>query len=154
MNLRSTRAALPTVILLSFGLLLAACTAAEGDPASPATPERPAAGDDPAPGPAEMGNGALEARPVEGIQDSRPHAWERIEVAADGRSLTVYYFGGTEECYGLDRVDVEQDANGRTSVTVYEGELPNLPADTACVDIALLKAAAVELDQPIIDPPQ
>jgi hypothetical protein len=154
MSLRSTRPALLTVILLSLGLLIAACTPAEGEPVGPAAPERPTAGDDPAPGPPEMGNGALEVLPVEGIQNPRPHAWERIEVAPDGRSLTVYYFGGTDECYGLDRVDVEQDADGRPSVTVYEGELPDLPPETACVEVALLKATPVDLEQPLIAPAQ
>ena len=95
--------------------------------------------------------GATTVEPQPGIVDAIPHAWDHIDVASDGKTITVYYWGGVEECYGLDRVDASFD-DGLLSVTVFEGRRGDLPSNTACIDIALLKAVTITLDQPIIDP--
>ena len=42
--------------------------------------------------------------------------------------------------------------DGVLHVTVFEGRLGDLPADTACIEIALLKSVTITLDQPIIAP--
>ena len=96
--------------------------------------------------------GAQPVEPEPGIIDAIPHAWDHIDVAADGRTLTVYYWGGVLPCYGLDRVDVSRDADGRLQVTVWEGQRVDQPFDMVCIDIALLKAVTVVLDEPIVAP--
>ncbi len=79
--------------------------------------------------------------------DPRPHAWDHIDVSADGRTLTVYYYGGVEDCYGLAEVRVET-SNG-ISITVLEGTRP-AARDMACIEIAVLKAVTVTLDEPLV----
>ncbi len=96
--------------------------------------------------------GATPVEPQPGIVDAFPHAWNHIDVAADGKTITVYYWGGVDSCYGLDRVDVSFDDDGVLHVTVFEGRLGDLPADTACIEIAMLKSVTITLDQPIIAP--
>lgn len=96
--------------------------------------------------------GATPVEPVPGVVDATPHAWDHIDVAADGRTITVYYWGGVDSCYGLDRVDVTVDDDGLLHVTVFEGRLGNLGDDVACIEIAMLKAVTITLDQPIIAP--
>ncbi|HYI22663.1 MAG TPA: hypothetical protein VEX62_08515 [Candidatus Limnocylindrales bacterium] len=95
--------------------------------------------------------GATPVEPVPGVVDAIPHAWDHIDVAADGRTITVYYWGGVDSCYGLDRVDTTFK-DGVLNVTVFEGRLGNLPADTACIEIAVLKSVTLTLDQPVIAP--
>jgi hypothetical protein len=96
--------------------------------------------------------GATPVEPVPGVVDSTPHAWDHIDIASDGRTITVYYWGGVDSCYGLDRVDVSVDEDGLLHVTVFEGRLGNLGDDVACIEIAMLKAVTITLDQPIIAP--
>jgi hypothetical protein len=164
-------ALLASVVLSSIGCTAGAPPATEPPPTDPpaaTAPELPADGGggggttgdtgdpnaptDVQPPPMEpgMNDGALHVQPQPGIVDARPHAWDRISVAADGRTLTVYYWGGVEECYGLAGVDVQADDQGRPVVRVFEGRRGNLPPDTACIEIALLKAVEVELEDPII----
>ncbi len=112
-----------------------------------AGPEEPSVGE-PAPQGPPPGDGALHVEPVPGIVDSRPHAIDGISVAADGRSVTVYWWGGVDSCYGLDEVRVDRDAGGPPTITVLEGTLPDL-GEVACIDIALLKSTTITLDEPI-----
>lgn len=120
-----------------------------GDSGDTGDPDAPT-GAQPPPMEPGMSDGALHVQPQPGIVDARPHAWDRISVAADGRTLTVYYWGGVEECYGLAGVDVQADEQGRPVIRVFEGRRGNLAPDTACIEIALLKAVTVELDEPIV----
>ncbi len=93
------------------------------------------------------------ATPVEphpGTVDPLPHAWERIEVGEDDRTLTVLYVGGTQDCYQLDRVEV-RERPATVTVTVYEGLRPDLPPDAACIEIGVYKAATVVLTEPLGD---
>ena len=94
-----------------------------------------------------VGGGALRVAPEPGIVDARPHAWDHIDVSADGRTLTVYYHGGVQDCYGLAEVRV--DTSDGISITVLEGTRPGA-GDRACIAIALLKAATVTLDEPLV----
>jgi hypothetical protein len=174
----STRHLLSVALLATIALSSIGCTAGAPPPTDPPASDLPAsdlpASDPPAdrgggvsgdtgdpnaptdiqPPPMEpgMSDGALHVRPQPGIVDARPHAWDRISVAADGRTLTVYYWGGVEECYGLAGVDVQADDQGRPVIRVFEGRRGNLPPDTACIEIALLKAVEVELEEPIVAP--
>ncbi|MGZ8726512.1 MAG: hypothetical protein ACXWW1_08620 [Aeromicrobium sp.] len=162
--------------LLTLCLLMAAAVTVVGCTSASATEQRGDAdtgggqprdsqppfdgGDDPITGPPideppldpTFPGGATPVEPQPGIVDSLPHAWDRIDVASDGRTITVYYWGGVEACYGLDRVDVSRDDDGLLQVTVFEGRRGDLPPDTACIEIAVLKSVTITLDQPIIAP--
>ena len=113
---------------------------AAGDPNTPIGHQPPA--DEP-----PAGDGALRVEPEPGIVDARPHAWDHIDVSADGRTLTVYYYGGVQDCYGLGEVRV--DTGDGLSITVFEGPRP-AARDMACIEIAVLKAATVTLDEPLV----
>jgi hypothetical protein len=95
------------------------------------------------------GDGALHVKPVAGVKDAHPAAIDHISVAADGVTLTVYWYGGVEACYALSEVLTARDANGLLVITVLEGTNPGLPANTACIDLAQLKATTITLDAPL-----
>lgn len=109
-------------------------------------PDDPVVSDPQPPDGAPPAGGALAVEPEPGIVDARPHAVDRIVVAPDGRSLTAFYWGGIQDCYGLAAVNVERAADGSLSVTVFEGWRAALPPNTACIEIALLKSVTVDLD--------
>jgi hypothetical protein len=158
---------LPTVLLL--GSLLGGCQAGTDVSDQSPSPVRTAGGsahdggvvnpDQPVIGgagtaqPAEPGDGALSVQPEPDIVNATPHAWDHITVAPDGRTITIYYWGGVADCYGLAGVDVQYDADGQLHLTVMEGQRGNLPPNAMCIEIAVLKAVTIELDAPIIAPP-
>jgi hypothetical protein len=74
----------------------------------------------------------------------RPIPWDKVEVL-DERTIEVRFWSGVEECYGVDRVDVEYSAN-EVAVTVYQGRVPTAEA---CIEIAVLTAVRVSLDEPL-----
>jgi len=82
--------------------------------------------------------------PRPGLIDPRPHAWESVDVEND-RTLLIRYYGGVEECYGLDHVDVKYGTDAIT-VTVYEGRVPGAGV---CIEMAQLKAVRIHLDEPL-----
>lgn len=114
-------------------------------------PDQPIGGAPP-PAAQDPWDGALRVEPEPGIINATPHAWDHITVASDGRTVTIYYWGGIQDCYGLAGVDVERDADGRLRITVMEGQRGDLGPNTACIEIALLKAVTVTLDEPIVAP--
>ncbi len=81
--------------------------------------------------------------PRRGLVDVRPLPFERVRVRDDQRALTVFYWGGLEACYGLDRVDV-RFARRTVTVTVYEGRVPT--ADV-CAEVLQHKATKVRLEE-------
>jgi hypothetical protein len=95
------------------------------------------------------GDGAAHVKPVPGVKDARPASIDHISVAADGRTLTVYWYGGVEDCYALSEVRVERDSHGLLIITVMEGTRPGLAPNTACIDLAQLKATTITLDAPL-----
>lgn len=117
----------------------------------PIDPDDPVTGTpDPAEPPPPT-DGATHVEPQPGVRDAIPYAIDHISVAADGVTVTVYWWGGVETCYGLKEVRVEQDDDGTLSLTVLEGTLPDLGDDVACIDIALLKATTITLDEPLFE---
>jgi hypothetical protein len=78
------------------------------------------------------------------LVDVRPNPYEKV-VVLDERTLEVRFWGGVEECYGVDRVDV---VYGETEVTatVYQGRVPTAEV---CIEIAVLTAVRVKLDEPL-----
>ena len=86
-------------------------------------------------------------RPQAGMADLRPVPWEKARRTSSGRSLRVTYWSGVEPCNVLDHVDVHYSASEIT-VTLYEGHDP-AQGDVACIEIALLKATVVRLEEPV-----
>lgn len=82
--------------------------------------------------------------PRPGLDDPRPRAWESVDVEND-RALLIQFYGGVEECYGLDHVDVRYSTDAIT-VTLYEGRVPNAGV---CIEMVVLKAVRVALDEPL-----
>lgn len=87
-------------------------------------------------------------QPTPGLLDPQPTPWERIEIGPDGRTLRVVFWNGVAECYGLERVDVEQ-VDGVLKVTVWTGTRPEA-VDMACIAIAELYHTVVVLDEPLV----
>lgn len=82
--------------------------------------------------------------PRPGLVDVRPNPFDKV-VALDDRAVEVWFYGGVEECYGVDRVDVNY-GDTEIAVTVYQGRVPTAEV---CIEIAVLTAVRVKLDEPI-----
>jgi hypothetical protein len=61
------------------------------------------------------------------------------------RRLRIEFYGGVEECEGLDRVVVEESRDAVT-VTLFVGRVPTAEV---CIEIAVLKWVTVRVDAPI-----
>ena len=107
-----------------------------------------AAGDGAAPGEPELPGGATVVEPQDGIVDPIAHAISGYALSADGLTLSAYYVGGVEECYGLADASADRAAGGLVTVSVREGALPDV--DGACIDLGVSKVATITLDQPLI----
>lgn len=68
-------------------------------------------------------------------------------VLRDGNKVEARFYGGVQECYGVDRVEVEETAESVT-ITVFTGSPPDAAA-RVCIDIAELQAVLVALDAPL-----
>ena len=94
--------------------------------------------------------------------------WERIEptddlvnpiVSAidelvvdpdDPSAVLVRFFGGIPECYGARATVVEQSGD-IVRIRLEVGTRADIPADTACIEIAVSQELRVELDGPLGD---
>jgi hypothetical protein len=103
--------------------------------------EAPAASPDPT-------DGAIPAVPSADIVDPHPTPWTRIDVAPDGRTLTVYFWNGAAACNGLKDVRVTV-VDGLTTVTVLTGLTPQAMF-TTCVEALFEYKTVVGLDAPIL----
>lgn len=101
-------------------------------PAGPGT-------DPPAPGPVVATPGLL--HPI-------PSAIESVTVVpgGDGSELEVFFYNGVRDCYGLDRVEVEE-ADESVTIGVFTGALP--PGDQVCIEIAERQSTLVRLGAPL-----
>jgi hypothetical protein len=70
-------------------------------------------------------DGAVPAIPNPNIVDPQPTPWQRIEVAPDGKTLTVYFMNGAAGCNGLKDVQVSV-LDGVTTVTVFRSDVHDL----------------------------
>ncbi len=93
-------------------------------------------------------DGAVPAIPNPKIVDPQPTPWQRIEVAPDGKTLTVYFMNGAAGCNGLKDVEVSV-VDGVTTVTVLTGLTPEAMFTTCVAGLFLYKTPVV-LDAPII----
>jgi hypothetical protein len=126
------RAARRWTVLLAV-LLLAACGESPDDPVS--------GGSRPFPAPTQS---VLEVEPREGLVDVRPHIFDSAEPVAPKR-VRVQFYGGVEECEGLDRVEV-READEAVTITLFTGRLPEAEV---CIEIAVLKATTIKLGSPL-----
>ncbi len=81
------------------------------------------------------------------LASDRGTRWERVAVAADGRTLLVHFMGGIPECFGLDRVDLPV-MDGLQMVSVRYGMLADGP--DACILPGRHYAAVATLDAPVL----
>jgi hypothetical protein len=131
-------------IALAAALVLCACggvgdrPAAGPDDAATSSPVDPTS---PAPSPTPK---VLEPR--EDLVDVAPRPWEKA-IPGEDRTLLVTFWGGVEECYGVDRVEVEE-VRRRVIVTLYTGRVPGAEV---CIEIAELQAVRVTLAEPLGD---
>jgi hypothetical protein len=93
------------------------------------------------PGPTPPEPSPQVVEPREGLVEVRPRPWEEVEVLGP-RRLRVLFWSGVEECYGLDRVEVEESDEDVT-ITLFEGRVPEAEV---CIEIAVAKAVDVRLE--------
>jgi hypothetical protein len=163
-SVRPIRGRLPLLVVLATLLVVSLATVvqAHADPTEVMPQSAPSASGGVAeptggdttvsgtPGAAEpTGDGAQHVEPGTPVKDPRPVAIDHINVAGDGITATIYYWGGTDTCYALASVDVKTGAKGVPTITVYQGTLASLPADQPCIEIAVLYATTVTLEQPL-----
>jgi hypothetical protein len=144
---RSRHALGITVLSAVLALLLTSGPAvAQGSAGpAPAGPDTPVSGPPATLGPG-MGDGSIAAVPEDGLVDIRVQGWDHLDVAADGRTVTVYYYSGVADCYGLAGVSV--DVTG--SVPVIQLQTGTRPGTGACIEIAVLYHTVVTLDAPLV----
>lgn len=88
---------------------------------------------------------ATQVVPVPGRLDPHPVNVQLVRAAVDGDDVWVEmrWYSGIEECYATDSVQVDRDDEARTiKLTVIEG---STGGDAMCIEIAVLKATAVNL---------
>lgn len=93
--------------------------------------------------------GAVPATPDPTVVDPRPHPWDRVVVASDGRSLDVYFWMGIEDCNGLHSVEVAP-TDGGIELALYTGTPATMEPGTACIEIAQYYVTQVVLEAPLI----
>lgn len=92
--------------------------------------------------------GATPIEPDPTVTDPHPQAWDQITVASDGRTLSIYFWMGVEECNGLHSVSVDR-IEGGIDVRLRTGT-PAGAGRTACIAIAQQYVTTATLDQPLI----
>jgi len=136
-------AALAAISVLTLACGTAGESPAAGGPDTPVT-DTPGSGnrgpDDPAPP-----GGPQRVEPSDSLVDVRPTTFDRSARRDQGRALDLFFWSGIEECYGVDRVEVEYFKRV-VSVTIFEGRRPE--AET-CIELAVRKVVRVELDEPL-----
>ena len=148
------RASIVGLVLL-LSLVVAACgepsneeSNDSGAGAPPATPEDPDTPVTSSPDPGGGGMGEMKAMPVmaqDGLVDVMPHAYEKVEVADSGDALEIYFWGGIEECGGVDHAHLAYGAE-RVTVNLFTGSNPEAEV---CTEQAVYKVFTVEVTEPL-----
>jgi hypothetical protein len=86
--------------------------------------------------------------PTPGLDGVVPAAIDSAR-ALDGDKLEVRFYSGVEDCYGLERVDLDE-TDTEVTVAVFTGSRPEA-RDVACIEIAELVSTVVTLDAPLGD---
>lgn len=139
------RARVGMLTVIAILALLSSCGQAGLTPgASPTTtgPDTPVtsgpATTDPEPG------GPQTVSPRPGIVDVRARPFDDARYRAGDNTVDVTFYSGIEECYGLDRVEVDYRPKAIV-ITLFEGRVPEAEV---CIDIAVQKVVTVVLEQP------
>jgi hypothetical protein len=82
------------------------------------------------------------------VVDEHTAAVDHFRIGPDGRTVVIYWWGGTPACFALKEVLVEVQ-RGTPIVTVMEGTLP-AAVGKACTMEAVLKSTIVTLDDSIL----
>lgn len=139
------------LLLIGVLLVVAACGDDDVDVGSGGDPDTPVSNSpDPGAGAADSAGGGDPriVEPTPGLDGVVVNAIDSV-VLRDDAELEVRFYGGVEECYGVDHVDVvETDVD--VTVTVSTGSRPEA-AGQACIEIAELQAVIVRLGQPLGD---
>ena len=128
------------VVLLVMAALLVACGSANGASSSPEDPvSAPAQNDD-------DGRSRPELRePEEGLVDVYERIFDRHK--AEGRKVTLYYWSGVDECYGLDHIKIRERVR-KVVLTIFEGRDPEAEV---CTDQAVKVRSIATLQRPLGD---
>jgi hypothetical protein len=120
-----------------------------GEDAEGADPDTPVSScpDDEEPRTTDPGDEAEPVEPNPGMINVAPIPFDHVDVGADDRTLTVFFWSGVEPCYVLDHVDVEESPT-TISITLFQGS-DSAITNVACIDIALLKKVVVQVDEPV-----
>ena len=81
--------------------------------------------------------------PEEGLEGVRPRTFDRHR--AEGRKVTLFYYSGLDECYGLDHIGIREGRH-RVVLTIFEGYHPETEA---CPDIAVEVRSIATLKRPL-----
>lgn len=128
-----------TILLVLAAFIVTACGSAASAPgASPEDPvSAPAQPDSPG------GSGPELREPEEGLVDVRARPFDRHR--ARGEKVTLFYYSGPDECYGLDRIKVVERRR-RVILTIFEGRHPEAEV---CPEIALEVRSVAKLRRPL-----
>jgi hypothetical protein len=102
---------------------------------------------DPSAGP-PLGDQSRREKPRPDVVDERGVAVDHFRIGPDGRTLVIYWWGGTPSCFALKEVILDVQ-DGTPIVSVLEGTLPEA-VGKACTMEAVLKSTVVVLDDPIL----
>lgn len=87
------------------------------------------------------------ARPIAitpGLENVNMTVFDKHRVV-DGDRLKLFFWGGVEDCYGVDHVDIEY-GNDAVTATIFYG---NKPDADVCIEIAEYQVVTVQLDEPL-----
>jgi hypothetical protein len=98
------------------------------------------------PGGGAAGGKALVVDPQPISGSAQPSHWEEARIIDDD-TVKLFFWSGVEPCHVLDRVDVDYGAK-KVGITIYQGTGLNA-ADKPCIELAVLKAVEVDLDEPL-----
>ena len=140
----------PGLLMIVAALLIAACGGAANGGVGTSTlyPESPD-GDTPVTGTPSVQDGSgggskAELRePEEGLVDVYARIFDRHK--AEGREVTLYYWSGADECYGLDHIEVKERAR-KVVLTIFEGRHPEAEV---CTEQAVRVRSIATLERPL-----
>ena len=72
-----------------------------------------------------------------------PVDWDKSK--GKGRRVTLFYYSGVKECYGLHHVDV-RETDRKVTITIFDG---NDPDAEVCIELAQRVRTIVKLDRPL-----
>ena len=81
--------------------------------------------------------------PEEGLEGVHPRQFDRHR--AEGRRVTLFYYSGLDECYGLDHIKIRERPR-KVTLTIFEGYDPDVEA---CPDIAVKVRSIATLNRPL-----